>query len=91
MTNFLRFPDEAAAINALADYHSDDYGWSTASLVHALDPVGVLYDPGTYDDDGSETTPPVALEGWHVNFIGELPEAAQAFVVAPGRPQVVFA
>ena len=91
MTTFLRFPDEATAQAALADFHDADYGWQTASLVHALDPIGMLYDPGTADAQGNELTPPVALEGWHVNFIGELPEAARAYVLVPILPRVVFA
>ncbi len=31
------------------------------------DPIGVIYEPGTYDEAGEEITAPVALEGWHVN------------------------
>lgn len=91
MTTFLRFPNEATAQSALADYHDAENGWRTASLVHALDPIGVLYDPGTYDEEGNEITPPVAMEGWHVNFIGELPEAALPYVLTPVNPRVVFA
>jgi len=91
MTIFLRFPDEAAAQSVLADFYDADYGWKTASLVHALDPIGTLYDPGTFNAQGNELTPPVALAGWHVNFIGELPEAAQAYVLVPVSPRVVFA
>jgi hypothetical protein len=91
MTIFLRFPDETAAQSALAGYFDTDYGWRTASLGHALDPIGTLYDPGTYDDEGNEITPPIALEGWHVNFIGELPEAALPYALTPANPRVVFA
>jgi len=91
MTIFLRFPDEATAQAALADFYDVDYGWNTASLIHALDPIGTLYDPGTVDAEGNELMPPVALAGWHVNFIGELPEAAQAYVLTPVSPRVVFA
>ena len=31
------------------------------------------------------------LDGWHVNFIGELPEAWEDYVVEPKRPRRVFA
>jgi len=82
MTTFLRFPDEATAQTALADFYDASYGWQTASLVHALDPIGTLYD---------EADPPAPIAGWHLNFIGDLPEAAQAYVLTPVSPRVVFA
>jgi hypothetical protein len=80
MTIYLRFPDETTARSALSVYFDAVNGWITASLVHALDPVGTLY-----NDDG---TP---MEGWHVNFIGELPQAAQPYAITPSNPRVVFA
>lgn len=91
MTTFLRFPDEATARSVLADFYDAENGWHPASLVHALDPIGTLFDSGTYDIDGNEITPPIALDGWHVNFIGELPEAALPYVLTPTNPRVVFA
>lgn len=40
------------------------------------DPIGVIYEPGTYDEEGNEITAPVAKEGWHANvrLAGELSE-----------------
>jgi len=32
-----------------------------------LDIIGTVHTPGTYDAEGAELTPPVALAGWHVN------------------------
>lgn len=91
MTTFLRFPDEATAYSALTDYYDTESGWVTASLVHVLDPVGTLFDPGTYDETGNEITPPIQLPGWHVNFIGELPSGALPYMIEPANPRVVFA
>lgn len=92
MTIFLRFPDEATAQNVLSDFYSADFGWNKASLVHALDPVGILYTPGTYDADGNQITAPVAQAGWCVNFIGQLPPAAaEQYVIVPATPRQVFA
>lgn len=91
-TTFLRFPDEATAKAVLAPYVDADTGaWITASHAHALDPVGVLTTPGTYDEAGNQLTAPVDQAGWHVNLIGELPAKAQQYAVVPVTPQRVFA
>jgi len=95
VTHFLRFPDEATAISVMADYRgTDEQGngyWITASLTHALDPVGTIYTPGTYDSTGKQLTAPVAQSGWHVNFIGMLPAAAGQYEIHPATPRRVFA
>lgn len=58
---------------------------------HAMDIIGTIYTPGTYDDDGNELTPPVALPGWHVNYKGVLPDGWASSVVTPVTPYRVFA
>ncbi len=74
MTHYLKFTDEDHAISILSDYRNED-GWMTASHSHALDPVGPLGDPP---------------EGFHVNFVGELPEEVLPFVVLPSTPSRIF-
>lgn len=78
MTTFLKFPDENTAKEVLADYVTED-GWITAGIGWALDPLGTIY-----RDE-------VELEGWHVNYAGELPEIAQPYVIEPNNPVRVFA
>ena len=64
----------------------------TASHTHAIDEIGVIYEGGEYDrETGEVITPPTALSGWHVNYIGELPEAWEEFLVEPANPYRVFA
>jgi hypothetical protein len=64
----------------------------TASHTHALDVIGPIYTGGTYDPETGEVlTPPVLLSGWHANYIGELPEGWDAYVVTPEQPARVFA
>jgi hypothetical protein len=93
MTHYLRFPDEKtgmAALDAAGLLYTDEDGNTspiTASHTHALDVIGPISLPGTSD----ELTPPVPLPGWHVNYIGELPEAWEAFMVTPEQPVRVFA
>jgi hypothetical protein len=98
MTHYLRFPDEStgmAALDAAGLTTTNEDGDTvviTASHTHALDCVGPIYRGGTYDPDTGEViTPPVLLSGWHVNYIGELPEEWDAYVVSPKHPSRVFA
>lgn len=78
MTIFLKFPDEATAKEVLSDYVTEN-GWITAGIGWALDPLGTIY-----RDE-------VELDGWHVNFVGDLPEVAQPYVIEPNNPVRVFA
>ena len=96
-TQHLRFPDETTAKSILAEYWLDTehyVGWQLASHYHALDPVGVIYQPTGViltDDNGIEYPEMAPIEGWHVNFIGELPSAALPYLVTPESPVRVFA
>ena len=98
MTHYLRFPDEStgmAALDAAGLLRTDEDGNQapiTASLDHALDVVGVIYRAGTFDPETGEViTPPTPRPGWHVNYIGTLPDGWDAYVVEPQRPSRVFA
>ena len=64
----------------------------TASHTFAIDEIGVIYEGGEYDrETGEVITPPTALSGWHVNFIGTLPTGWDEFLVTPAAPYRVFA
>ena len=77
MTHYLRFPDAVAGMAALDDAGllDEDLNPITASHTHAIDVVGMIPD----------------LLGWHVNYIGELPEGWMEFVVEPAAPVRVWA
>ena len=93
-TFFLKFADEAEAIEQLAAYRTEDQ-WQTASVDHALDVVGAIYQPTGIvitNDDGESYPEMAALDGFHVNLaIAELPESLAPFVVTPSQPARVFA
>jgi len=98
MTHYLRFPDEStgmAALEAAGLTTTNDDGDTvvlTASHTHALDCVGLIYRGGTYDPDtGEVSTPPTLLSGWHVNFVGELPDGWDTYLVEPKHPSRIFA
>jgi hypothetical protein len=64
----------------------------TASHTHALDCVGHIYRGGTYDPDTGEViTPPTLLSGWHINYVGDLPNGWDAYLVEPKHPSRIFA
>ena len=49
-------------------------------------------DDAVIDPDTREVvTPATPMAGWHVNFVGVLPEGWDEFLVAPVAPYRVFA
>ncbi len=74
MTHYLRFPDESTAKIVLADYLAEDGTWITASHNHALDVIGEIPDTA----------------GWHVNYVGSLPDGWDDYIVTPDQPVRVF-
>jgi hypothetical protein len=91
---FFRFPDEATGMAALeaAGLLTDEGLPITASHTHALDVVGVITRGGEYDPEtGDVLVPPTVLDGWHVNYIGDLPDEWEEYAVSPRRQRRVFA
>jgi len=98
MTNYLRFPDEATGMAALGaagllmiDPDTGEQRPILASHSHALDVIGPIYTGGSWDAEGIVIEPPTLLPGWHCNFIGELPDNWDAYLVEPKLPKRVFA
>lgn len=93
-TYCLKFIDETDARAHLADYLTDEGEWLTASHTHALDVIGTIYRPTgevTTSEDGVPIPAMAALDGFHVNFAGELPPTCEQFVVTPANPVRVWA
>ena len=94
---FFRFPDEAtgiAALEAAGLIATDEDGaqrFITASHQHCLDVIGTIQRGGEWDDEGSVITEPTVLDGWHVNYRGELPDGWDAYTVWPEQPVRVWA
>ena len=92
---FLRFPDEAtglAALEAAGLLNSETAFPITASLTHALDVIGPISRGGLWNSETGEViTSPTLLDGWHVNYIGELPDGWEEFLVTPESPARVWA
>jgi hypothetical protein len=85
---FFRFPDEATGMAALeaAGLLNDDGELITASHTHSLDVIGTITRGGEWDDEGNVITPPEVLDGWHLNYQGELPDGWEEFAVYPANP-----
>ena len=100
MTSYLRFPDEttfrcAALVAGFYNEPEDDNpgGYIQYTHDHAMDIVGILYNDDAIVDPetGELITPPTPMEGWHVNFIGTLPDGWDDYLVAPRNPRRKFA
>ena len=87
-----KFPTEEAFLDlAAAEGLVNEEGTLiTASHTHSIDVIGTIYEGGTYDEQGEVITPPVALDGWHVNTMGLAPEAWDEFLVVVNSPARVF-
>ena len=98
-TNYLRFPDESTFRSAafIAGFYNEPEGDNPGAYIqythdHAMDIVGVIYNnDAVIDPDGTVVTPATPMAGWHVNYIGPLPEGWSAFLVTPAAPYRVFA
>jgi hypothetical protein len=88
-----RFPtrNQFRTLAAAEGLLTEDDELITNSHTHAIDEIGVIYEGGTYDAEGEVITPPTALDGWHVNYQGELPEGWEEFAVFPQNPVRVWA
>lgn len=100
MTNYLRFPNESTFCSAalVAGFYSEPGGDNPGGYIqytheHAMDIVGILYnDDAIVDPDTGEITfPPTPMEGWHVNYIGILPDGWDDYLVTPRNPRRKFA
>jgi hypothetical protein len=93
MTHFIRFPDADTGMKALDDAGllDGDLQFITASHNHALDVIGTITRSGEWDEDGNVITAPTVLDGWHINYIGELPDGWEEFVVTPANPVRIWA
>ena len=90
---FFRFPDKATGMAALeaAGLLTEDGSFITASHHHALDVIGTITRGGEWDEDGNVITPPTVLDGWHVNYRGEVPDGWDVYAVWPEQPVRVWA
>ena len=92
MTTYLKFTDEAQAIEVLANFRQDD-AWITHKDGTDIDVIGLIYRPTGVMLDGEEgpVLEMAALEGYHVNLIGPVSEVVEMHVIpSPHRPSRVF-
>ena len=87
------FRFKRAAANALdGNIIEDQWVWLYYTHDWSIDDVGILYnDDMVIDTDGKVISPPTPMEGWHVNFIGTLPDGWDEYLVNPRNPRRVFA
>ena len=98
MTYYFRFPDETAGMAAIEAAGFTFTNEDTIVIIrdthdYSLDLVGVLYNDDAVADPetGEIISPATPMEGWHVNYIGTLPEVWESFLVSPRAPRRKFA
>lgn len=99
MTHYLKFESEEAMRTALSAYYFDDDEGnsvlSTGNHEYAIDNIGSIFEPTgetETDEEGNEVALMSAVEGYHVNFLGDLPEALVSYKIEePSTPARVFA
>jgi len=84
-----KFPSEATAQTALADYYDSETGWQTSGEGYALDPVGILADVDMTDPNNPVS---VLLDGWHLNLrvTDDRPDPAADYSVTPTQQRRVW-
>ena len=98
---FFRFTDEAGWLTAARNAGflvtiTDEDGNESEQLQaytheRAIDVVGFIKEGGEWDEDGNEIVAPTTLDGFHVNYLGALPDGWDALEVTPENPYRVFA
>ena len=68
--------------------------WEEQQLYRNTDIIGVIYEGGSWDEEGNEVEAPVALEGWHCNVraVGESVDSLEPYKIeTPNSPERVWA
>jgi hypothetical protein len=73
--HYFKFPDEDTAKVCFAKHVTEHGEWIGASVWHAIINVGAIW----------------GVDGWHVNYIGDVPEACEPYRINPATPKVVIA
>ena len=71
----------------------DHWTWLYYTHDWAIDDVGTIYnDDAVIDPETGEViTPATPMAGYHINFVGVLPEGWDEFLVSPVAPYRIFA
>ena len=88
-----RFNSEAQFLALAEDQGliAEDGSVIVSSHEYALDILGTITKGGECNPETGEViTPSKVLSGWHVNYIGEPPEAWQQYLVVVNTPNRVF-
>jgi hypothetical protein len=98
---YLKFPDQSTAdtllyvqIPTAFDTDGDPTEWEPRQVYQNTDVIGIIYEHGEWDAEGDQITPPIALEGWHVNIRlmeHEDGTALLPYAVTPTHPRRTWA
>jgi len=84
MTHFLRFDTHKAMENSMMTYITN--GQIPNNPLYSIDIIGQIIIPAVFNGSGTVINPQETLPGWHVNFLGELPDDLSEYAVFPEHP-----
>jgi len=69
--------------------------WEERQIFRNTDFIGIIYEGGSWDEEGNEVDPPVALDGFHCNvraLPGESVDVLELYKIeTPNSPERVWA
>jgi hypothetical protein len=73
--------------------YEEVWTWNYYTHQHSCDVIGTIYnDDGVYNEETGEViSEPTPMEGFHVNYIGDLSQELHQYLVTPETPNRKFA
>jgi hypothetical protein len=103
---YLKFADEAEMRSVLFEKVPTEWdrsdpenliatSWEEQQIFRNTDILGIIYKGGSWDEEGTEVDPPVALDGFHCNvraLPGESVDVLELYKIeTPNSPERVWA
>jgi hypothetical protein len=81
--DFLTLADAEGLVDADGNLITGGHGF-------AIDEIGPIIQGGEWDGEGNVIVPPTIIEGHHVNVMGDVPEAWDAYLLVVNSPVRIF-
>ncbi|MCF0075444.1 hypothetical protein LZD49_33505 [Dyadobacter sp. CY261] len=89
MSHYIRFPTKQVMDKALTPYKNEE-GIICSGEGYSIDVIGQITIPAKYNGE-IIIEPAITLDGWHVNWLGDLPDNFVSYEVFPEHPVRIWA